>query len=182
MNPKTTIWPWLMLCSKQGGIGAVEAFEIEAPDMSGKEEEIYFTFLVKKGKPFAEAGKAPRPARGKSLPDPAGYDVDVSGSQQWEYRVEIELHNSQNGLAELAGCAVAAEVDQDLLNLFKGQSVSFVSGSAEVENLSTRDGAREHHEHKMTCRFNAGAGFTHRKTNHRVETIDLDDAITLATE
>lgn len=177
MNPTNTLKPWLLLCGRQAGIGAVEAFETAAPDMSGKEEEIYFVYRVGQGRPSVPRG-ATHPRRGDAVD--SGYDVNVSASQQWTFEVEVELHNSQNGLSELAGVAIAAERDQDLLNLFKSKGVAFVAGSGRVDNESTRDGRRHFYKHTLRCQFNTTEGFTHRKINHKVDTIVTDDAITLA--
>jgi hypothetical protein len=151
----------------EGNIGAVEAFEIAAPDMSGKEEEIYFVYTVK------SANEQPKvsPINTSELPATGVYDVVVSASQQWKTRVEIELFNSQNGISELAGCFIAAQVDQDLMNLFTAHGIEPVMGSAEVYNESTRDGARIYYHHKMVCYFQTVESFSHNKINHRVGTV-----------
>lgn len=177
MNPQTTIRPWLLACSVQGGIGAIDAHETSHPDASGKPEHIYFVYNV-------EGAKQPtkhHPIRSRSLPDPDGYDVVVSASQQWQTKVVIDLYNSQNGLSELAGCAVAAESseDTDIQNVLRAGGIEFVAGSAEIENKTTRDGTRFYYHHRMVCYFNTTEGFRHTKTNHRVDTLDLTDAFSL---
>jgi hypothetical protein len=174
MNPKTTIKPWLLACSEQGGIGAVDAYETSAPEMSEELEDIYFVFQVTGGIPTRHT-----PMEKRSLPDPEGWDVEVSGTQFWKMQVQVDLFNSQNGLSELAGCAVAAEKDQEFTDLFKAHGLSFVAGSAEVQNLTTRDETGFYHHHRMTCHFNTTQGFKHTKTNHRVSAINIDDAFTL---
>jgi hypothetical protein len=172
MNPDTTIRPWLLACSLEGNIGAVEAFEIAAPDMSGKEEEIYFVYTVK------GANEQPKvsPINTTKAPATDVYDVSVSASQQWKTRVEVELHNSQNGLSELAGCFIAAQIDQDLMNLFTFHGIEPVMGSAEVHNESTRDGSRIYYKYKMVCYFQTIEKFQHLKVNHRVGTVVFGDA------
>jgi hypothetical protein len=172
MNPETTIRPWLLACSLEGNIGAVEAFEIAAPDMSGKEEEIYFVYTVKSAKDNPNAS----PINTTKKPADGVYDVVVSASQNWKTIVEIELHNSQNGLSELAGCFVAAQVDQDLMILFSAHGIEPVMGSAETQNLSTRDGARIYYKHRMVCHFQTIESFSHKKINHRVGTVVFGDA------
>lgn len=172
MNPETTIRPWLLACSMEGNIGAVEAFETAAPDMSGKEEEIYFVYAVK------GASEQPNvtPIRADALPSPEGYDVDVSAFEEWKTKIDIEIFNSQNGMSELAGCFIAAQIDQDLINLFKLHGIAPVVGSAETQNLTTRDGARIYYHHKMTCHFQTIERFQHRKINNRVDTITIGAA------
>ena len=167
MNPNTTIRPWLLACSLEGNIGAVEAFEIGAPDMSGKEEEIYFVYTVKSGKPKTDS----LPINTSRLPATGVYDVVVSGSKEWKTRVEVELFNSQNGMSELAGCFTAAFIDQDLMNLFTAHGLEPVVGSEETFNESTRDGARIYYHHRMVCYFQTIESFSHKKINHRVGTV-----------
>jgi hypothetical protein len=180
MNPKNTIRPWLLACSIQGKIGATEAYETNAPDMSGKPEHIYFVYHVSVAKQTTKH----HPVRSRTLPDPEGYDVVVSASQQWQTKVIVDLYNSENGLSELAGCAVAAESneDVDIQKVLRSGGIEFVPGSAEVENKTTRDGTRFYYHHRMVCYFNTVEGFRHTKTNHRVDTVNLDDAFSLETE
>lgn len=174
MNPNETIRPWLLACSLQGDIGAVEAFEIGAPDMSGKEEEIYFVYTVKGAQEIPKVTAISTNAPASVYP--TDFDVYVSAAQQWKTRVEVEIFNSQNGMSELAGCFIAAQKDQDLINLFNVHHVEPVVGSAEVQNLSTRDGERIYYHHKLTCYFHTIESFSHRKINHRVGTIVLGDS------
>lgn len=174
MNPKTTIKPWLLACSDQGGIGAVDAYETSAPEMSENVESIYFVFQVTGGVPTQHI-----PIERRSLPDSSGWDVEISGFQHWKMQVQVDLYNSQNGLSELAGCAVAAEKDQEFTDLFKAHGLSFMGGSAEVRNFTTRDETNFYYHHRMTCCFNTTEGFNHTKTNYRVSSINIDDAFTL---
>jgi hypothetical protein len=168
MNPETTIRPWLIACNSEGGIGAVDFFDTAAPESD--DLNIYFVYTV-----YAAVPNHERPiAKQKSAE--GSYDATVSGAQEWTWNVKIEIFNSQNGLAELAGIAVAAEIDQDLKNLFKASGVKF-KDVLTVKNKSTRDGNRFFYRHEMEVNFNALAKFTHVKRNYRVSAVSVDGAV-----
>lgn len=169
MNPHTTIIPWLEACGSEWGLEGIE--EEANPDPSGQPEHIYATYSLALGKP-AQAESAIK------MNSPRGtHDILAAARREYIVDVVVHLYNSQNGLAELIGSCLAAEQDQDIVNLFKAHGVTFRE-MVEVRNKSIRTAERIWYHHILTCRFSAWYTFGHFKTNERIATIDISKATT----
>jgi len=190
MNPVGLIRPWLEACSVQRGIGADEGyFEVERPDPSTSATEIYFEYSLEE---LDEESSAPSVVHTTVTPE--SYDVIVHGSQEWIALVKVTLHNSQNGMSELAGVCIAAQKDSEILSLFQKWGAGYVKGSGKIRNHSkrmvsepslssqmanTEDGVGIRYKHVMTCLLTSSESFTHKKINHRVGAINSSGAFTL---
>lgn len=189
MNPVGLIRPWLEACSVQRGIGAEGYFEIECPDPSTHAPEIYFEYSLEE---LDEESSAPSVVNTSAAEE--SYDVIVHGAQEWIAMVKVTLHNSQNGMAELAGVCIAAQKDPEILSLFQKWGAGYVKGSGKVRSQSkrmvsepsissqsgnTEDGVGIRYKHVMTCILTSSESFTHKKINHRVGAIDESGAFTL---
>jgi hypothetical protein len=170
LNPITTIVPWLLACGQKFGI--LDVYEQRCPDAGGRPEESYFVYRVRRARPNQPVAKIQQNALVGT------YDIDVSARQEWSVELQVDLYNSQNGIAELAACCIAAQADQDILTLFGGRGVAF-KGCLEISEDNEETADRIWYHHKMVCKFNVWYGFCHRKTNERVTGVDIDDAVTL---
>lgn len=170
MNPKTTIVPWLDICGRQWGLEGID--EYRQTDPSGRPEHIHAGYRLKRAKPAqSESGLKRDRARGT-------YDITARAVREYIVDVVIDLFNSQNGLAELAGACVAADIDQSIRDLLKARGVSFRE-CVDVEDLTTYTAERVYYQHRLTCRFSTYYGYSLNKTNERIIAVDHEDAINL---
>lgn len=165
MNPLTTIRPWILACCKQWGLKEVHEYRWHDPDNKSKREP-YATFRMVAFEPEDEGVH--------DLTTASGYNAVTRASQPWIETVHIDMHNSQNGLYELASCCVAIDHHPSIMELFRGQG-SLVDRS--VEDLSTFDDEEIIYHHRLTCTFRVNVEHSLTETNGIVDDIvlQLDD-------
>jgi len=169
MNPDSTIRPWLVACGQY--FGANDAYLYRLPDSKSRLETEYFTYEIVKMKPNIN-GKI---RKTEALGD---YGSTRAAVQPWTAIVQISIFNSENGMAELAECCVAAVDDTDIISIFKTGKVAFKSAISISDETEMNDD-RLYHKHTLMCEFNTSINYQHPKTNDRIETVDIDDAITI---
>lgn len=171
MNPDKTLRPWLIACGQHTDKGGIlEAHPYRWPDESARREVGYFTYRVVSAMP-AQVGKQ------RNYSAVGDYDAVASARQIWKFTVEIDVHNSQDGMNELARCCIAAMDDQDIINLLKTNGVAFKQVIQIVDLTDFTSAERLHYQHRLTCEFNGWLEYSHSKTNERITAIDTDDAI-----
>jgi hypothetical protein len=66
--------------------------------------------------------------------------VSRSAWQQWRVTVQIDLHNSQDGMYELAACCLAVKHNPTIRNIFAVQSCAYIdTQQPSITNESTWD-------------------------------------------
>lgn len=160
MDPNTTIRPWLLACGNQYGIN--EAFYLRWPDESCRPETMFFTYRF-------EGMSSGEPAK-YNLNSGSGYSATYRTVQHWKTRVRIDLHNSRDGLYELASCCVGLDGIEILQRIFDDAHI----GGFELVELEddTEYDADEiiYHQH-MVLEFNENVELALTFDNEVVEQI-----------
>lgn len=160
MNPDTAIKPWLLAVGKQFGIN--EAHEIRWADADTRNEEMYFTYRIRK------MSKDDDGLLDRTTAD--GNDSIQGAAQQWMTLVQVDLYRSQGGLGELAACCVAAQDPGPIFSILEAHGVAYIDNIEEPDDDDTTwDDERIDYHHKMTCRFFEFAEYGIRNTNGVVQ-------------
>lgn len=148
MNPNTTIRPWLLACGAQHGNN--QAYEYRRPDDSSRQEEPYYTYKETRLLP-AEDGRHAQTTK-------TGYDAHHSARKQHTHTWQIDLHNSEDGMRELAEACLMAQDNDSIKGIFKSKC-SFVE-VVDITNESTFDDERIYHHHRLICTFYENIEYT----------------------
>jgi hypothetical protein len=144
MNPDSTIRPWLLACSAQFGIRY--AFDHHWPDAETRQREMYFVY-----KAINTTTDETLFLRADSHTEGSN-DITRKGCQEHKTIFEITLHNSQNGLYELAACAIGAKMIPAIQNIFKSKQCAFHE-TLSINNESFVDNEEVIYKHVMLCDF-----------------------------
>jgi hypothetical protein len=162
MNPNSVIKKWLIAAGKQFGIRVASDYVLA--DAKTRPHEMYFTYRIDSSVPF-QIGSS-------NLSTSTGYTVNHKHTQVWITTVVIELHNSQNGMEELASCVIGAQGNEIIRRIFNDQCSS--PRNARIDNISiVQDGGEIEYIHRLTCEFEEDVQFTYDETGGLVEQIDL---------
>ena len=163
MNPLTTIRPWLLATGSQFGIRQVH--EIRWHDADNKPDEMYCVWRIMGSED--ETGEGVH-----NLSTASGSDVSSKYAESWLTTIQIDLHNSQNGIFELASMAAGLN-HQTIKALFEHDALY----SKVVTDHSTFDDERITYHHRLVCVFRETIANELTLTNGVVETtqVQLDD-------
>lgn len=166
MNPDDVIRPWLLGCGQ--AFGALEAHPYRWPDPTTRPEIPYFTYQPVSG--AADVNNAT--IRKHELV--GTHDAESSHQQHWTFNYLITLHNSESGIVDLAGCAIAAEAEQAYLNIFQQNNAGF-AGADSLEDVTEWEDDRLWFRHQMICRFHTWIVYKHVNVNHVIDAVILDN-------
>lgn len=162
MNPNTTIRKWLIAAGTQFGIR--RAYDYINPDPESAQQEMYFTYQIISSVPYQVGNE--------NLSSSSGYTVSHKHTQVWITTVMIELHNSQNGMEELASCVIGAQSNEIIRRIFN--DICSSPRNARIENVSRMtDSSVEEYIHRLTVDFEEDIQFVFDETSGLVEQIDF---------
>ena len=141
MNPNTTIRTWLLACGKQYGIN--HAFDLHWPDADARKKEMYFIYKMVSSINIQDGTQ--------DMSTKTENDVLRKAAQKWLTTVKIHLHNSEDGLFELASCVVGLQSDPNIIAIFDGQA-SFKE-VIDCRSLTKKTDEETTYEHKLICNF-----------------------------
>lgn len=163
MNPNSTIRPWLLACGSQFGIN--HAYDYRLPDEVSRPDQMYFTYrfvnMVERSVASIDLTTAPD----------SGYDVTRHVSKPYDVVVEIKLHNSEDGLYELAACIAALQRIPAVRALFAGKAA--FRDVVNLVNDTKWDDGRIDYEHTMVLRFEEIVSIEITDINAKVDDIQL---------
>lgn len=117
MNPDTTVRPWLLACGAQFGIRF--AFDYRLPDDDTRQKEMYFTYEI-----VSTSSDETTFLRDDTYEEDSN-DLVRKGCKEHLTVVKITLHNSKNGIYELAACTIGAQMSPALQSIFKAKQCAF---------------------------------------------------------
>ena len=164
MNPLNTIRPWLLATGQQFGIR--EVHEIRWHDEDNKPREMYCTWRI--------MGSEDEPGEDvHNLTTSSGNNAVSKYAESWLTTVQIDLHNSQDGIYELASMCAGLN-HQSIITLFEEKLALY---SKVVTDQSTFDDERIDYHHRLVCVFRETIANEITETDGVVTTIrlQLDD-------
>ena len=163
MNYENTIRPWVLACMGQFGVKEVHPYRW--PDESTRQQEPYVT--------YTPLSTTPTQACVEDLTaDPSsGYDVAVRTVREHETRIQIDYYRSENGLYEIAACAVGT-AQQKIINLLKDECAFKTAES--ITDETTFDDHEIKYHHRMVVVFREFIEITITDTNADVDQIDFE--------
>jgi len=166
MNPDAVIRPWLLGCGAP--FGARHAHPYRWPDVSTRPETPYFTYRPVSASPdFANGFDQIHEIKNT-------YDAISTYQQHWTLQIQVDLFNSASGMSDLAGCAIAAKVEQSFLNLFVANNAAF-SKVVSISDMTEEDAERIYYHQRMVCEWYTYMVYRHENINHVVTSVVLDD-------
>lgn len=170
MNPNKAIRPWLEACSSV--FGKAKAYDYTFPDAATRPEKEYFTYQIMRMDPPDELPEGRNSRTGDIL--------NRKTSAQWETTVQIDLHMSQDGMAELARCAMVARSDnQNIKDMFHRAGVAFkevVDITNETGIQEDQHGLKENYHHRMRCVFTDRLTISFEEANQVVDAVNISMA------
>lgn len=165
MNPHTVIRPWLIAVGSLTGIR--EAHEYRWSDASTRQNVEYFTYQV--------MSMLPEKTTPQNYHDSEGYTLKRISQESYITTVQIDLHRSENGMVELAQCAIAArDKNENIKAIFRTDSCDFRS-CVKIENLTESQddefGLSENYHHRMIVEFYDNIRVEFSEENEIVEDI-----------
>jgi hypothetical protein len=146
MNPNTSIRPWLLAVGRQFGIN--QAHDYQWNDASTRPQEEYFTYRITGARPDQDGAVDQTSDAGNNI-------ANRSAWQRWVNTIQIDLYRSENGMAELAACIIAAQTNESIQALFQRSACSFFRITENAKNLTEVDSdyRKEDLHHQITVEF-----------------------------
>jgi len=167
MNPNTVIKPWLRAVGKQYGIN--QAHEYRWTDADTRQQDMYFAYRIIGSRPTQDGVQTTKVKTGATNTD----SKEVTW-QRWTTRVRIDLWRSENGMAELSACCIAATENSEIQRLFAKDGCSFLE-LVSMENLTveTDQLKTEDIHHRMVVDFYDQIQVSFTKINNVVNEINV---------
>lgn len=166
---------WLTACGAAFGVREVHPYRwADAPtdEDAGARPEV--PYLVYTPRSIALSGG---PLRSNAEVD--GYDVTMHSAQQAESLIRVDLYASEFGLLHLAWCAIAAEKEQAIKNIFDDYRMSFVKIDGDIEEKTRFDAASVHYHQRMDVIIRFWVDYGHFNRNHKVDTVVTSTGVVL---
>jgi len=161
MNPDTTIKTWLLACGEQYGIK--HAFDYRWPDVDARKKEMFCTYRIMSSVPLQDG------TQDMSTRD--AFTAQLKHAQKWLTTVQIDLHNSQDGLFELASFVVALKGNPTIRAILDDQCS--LREAISCVNMSDFTDEEITYLHRLICTFEEDITFELDDANAIVETIEL---------
>jgi hypothetical protein len=160
---------WLVACGASFGVREVHPYRWA--DADTRPEVTYITYtpmsLEVVGGPL------------RNTPDVVDHDMTTHSVQVAEVALRIELYNdAEYGLPHIAWCAIAAEKEQAIKNIFSAYNMAFVSSERVVEETRYDDERIWYHQ-RMDVVIRCWLDYAHLNRNHKVDTVVLSDPVVL---
>ena len=166
MNPDATIRKWLLACASQDGVK--QAHDYRYSDAESRQEDPYFTYQLLSMEPTQEGHQ--------SKDTTTGYTLNKRDTKNWMTTVQIDLHNSQNGLEDLASYVVALDGNPIIRAIFDGYCA--FNEVVSLVNLTVADDDADIRYHqRLICTFTENVEITISTENEVVDSITTGDTI-----
>ena len=166
---------WLVACGAT--FGCREVHHYRWPDAKARPEVPYMTYRPIR---MVGEGKAQRGAKTSGVIGEDPHTVFSESYRQYAVTFRIDLYNSEFGMGWLAKCAIAAEKEQAIKNIFRATAAN--TGFRElidVDDLTEEDDERMYFHQRMMIVFRTVATHTHKNYNFKVDKVATSDAITI---
>lgn len=167
MNPNKAIKRWLEACST--AFSKAKAYDYIYPDASTRPEVEYFTYKIMS---MDDDDTIPENQNTRT-----GDTLNRKSSAQWKTEVQIDLHRSEDGMAELARCAMCAkDKNSNIQSIFRRSGVGFVEClgiTNETIEQEDRPGLKENYHHRMRCVFNDRLTISFEEKNQVVDAVNI---------
>jgi len=154
---------WLVACGAAFGVREVHPYRFT--DASTRLEIPYITYTPTRLIPL-----------GVSIMNSSeldGYDVTSHSVKQVEVSLRIDLHNSELGLPFLAWCAIAAEKEQAIKDIFSQHKMAWKGLNEEIREETTFDDERLYYKQSMDVIVRSWLDYGHLNRNHLIDTVSL---------
>ena len=167
---------WLVACGAT--FGCKEVHHYRWPDAEARPEVPYITYRATH---LEEETKAIRGEKRSGVDGEDPYTVLSDSHGAYRATVQIDLYNSEYGLGWLAKCAVAAEKEQAIKNIFLRTNVGYKK-IITIDDMTEEDDERIYYHQRMIVVMRTTITHTHKNLNFKVETVDSSGATTYDTE
>jgi hypothetical protein len=172
VNPNKVIKPWLLIVGKQWG--CTEAHDYRWSDAQTKQNVEYFTYKMTGMRPADRTKSTPRWNKKDDEPN----TLLRKSRSQWITTVQIDIHRSQDGMAELARVYTAAEDDNpNIMEIFNKHGVGLTGEEPTIQNLTEiqqdDSGLRENYHHRMIINLYENITIELEESNEVVDQINV---------
>jgi len=164
---------WLVACGAT--FGCSEVHHYRWADAKARKEVPYITYRATRMVP---EGKTIRGDQTSGITGEDPYTVLSESHGQFLVTLRVDLYNSEFGMRWLGACGVACEKEQAIINIKRRSNFGFRE-LVEIEDDTDEDDERIYYHQWMVVKVRTVITHTHKNYNHKVDSVDISDALTL---